>query len=30
MGPTGIYVFLYIVGEDVISREEFESQYRKK
>ena len=30
MGPTGIYVFLYIVGEDVIPHEEFERIYRKK
>ena len=29
MGPTGIYVFLYVVGEDVIPHEEFERQYRK-
>jgi DNA-3-methyladenine glycosylase I len=29
MGPTGIYVFLYIVGEDVIPHEEFEKRYRK-
>jgi DNA-3-methyladenine glycosylase I len=27
MGPTGIYVFLYIVGEDVIPHEEFEKKY---
>ena len=30
MGPTGIYVFLYVIGEDVIPHEEFEMQYRKK
>ena len=30
MGPTGVYVFLYVVGEDVIPHEEFEKQYRKK
>ena len=30
MGPTGIYVFLYIVGEDVIPHEEFEKHYRNK
>jgi DNA-3-methyladenine glycosylase I len=30
MGPTGIYVFLYVVGEDVIPHEEFEAAYRKK
>ena len=30
MGPTGIYVFLYIVGEDVIPHEEFEKRYRNK
>lgn len=29
MGPTGIYVFLYVVGEDVIPHEEFERRYRK-
>ena len=29
MGPTGIYVFLYVVGENVIPHEEFERQYRK-
>lgn len=29
MGPTGIYVFLYVVGEDVIPHEEFEKRYRK-
>ena len=29
MGPTGIYVFLYVVGENVISHEEFEKRYRK-
>jgi 3-methyladenine DNA glycosylase Tag len=30
MGPTGIYVFLYIVGEEVIPHEEFEERYRKQ
>lgn len=30
MGPTGIYVFLYVVGEDVIPHEQFEERYRKK
>jgi len=30
MGPTGIYVFLYIVGEEVIPHEEFEKQYRNR
>jgi len=30
MGPSGIYVFLYVVGEDVIPHEEFERLYRKK
>ena len=30
MGPTGIYVFLYVVGEEVIPHEEFEEQYRKR
>lgn len=29
MGPSGIYVFLYIVGEEVIPHEEFEQRYRK-
>jgi DNA-3-methyladenine glycosylase I len=29
MGPTGIYVFLYVVGEDVIPHDEFEKLYRK-
>jgi 3-methyladenine DNA glycosylase Tag len=29
MGPTGIYVFLYVVGEDVIPHEEFMQRYRK-
>jgi 3-methyladenine DNA glycosylase Tag len=29
MGPTGIYVFLYVVGEEVIPHEEFENRYRK-
>jgi 3-methyladenine DNA glycosylase Tag len=30
MGPSGIYVFLYVVGEEVIPHEEFERQYRKQ
>jgi DNA-3-methyladenine glycosylase I len=30
MGPSGIYVFLYVVGEDVIPHEEFERTYKKK
>lgn len=30
MGPSGIYAFLYIVGEDVIPHDEFEKLYRKK
>ena len=30
MGPTGIYVFLYIVGEEVIPHEEFERLYRNR
>ena len=29
MGPTGIYVFLYVVGEEVIPHPEFEERYRK-
>lgn len=29
MGPSGIYVFLYVVGEEVIPHEEFERKYRK-
>jgi DNA-3-methyladenine glycosylase I len=29
MGPTGIYYFLYVVGEKVPSHEEFEATYRK-
>jgi 3-methyladenine DNA glycosylase Tag len=29
MGPSGIYVFLYVVGEEVIPHEEFEQRYRK-
>jgi DNA-3-methyladenine glycosylase I len=29
MGPTGIYVFLYVTGEEVIPHEEFENTYRK-
>jgi len=30
MGPTGIYVFRYVVGEAVIPHEEFERRYRKQ
>jgi DNA-3-methyladenine glycosylase I len=30
MGPTGIYVFLYVTGEDVIPHDEFEKQYKRK
>lgn len=30
MGPSGIYVFLYVIGEEVIPHEEFEDRYRKK
>lgn len=29
MGPSGIYVFLYVVGEDVIPHDEFERLYKK-
>jgi 3-methyladenine DNA glycosylase Tag len=29
MGPTGIYFFLWVVGEKVPPHEEFESTYRK-
>jgi len=29
MGPTGIYYFLYVVGEQVPSHDEFEAAYRK-
>jgi 3-methyladenine DNA glycosylase Tag len=29
MGPTGIYYFLYVVGEPVPSHDEFEAAYRK-
>ena len=29
MGPTGIYFFLYVVGEKVPPHEEFEAEYRK-
>lgn len=28
MGPSGIYVFLYIVGEHVIPHSEFEARYK--
>jgi DNA-3-methyladenine glycosylase I len=30
MGPTGIYVFLYVIGEQVIPHAEFEKQYKNK
>jgi len=30
MGPTGVYYFLFVVGEEVPSHEEFEANYRKK
>lgn len=30
MGPTGIYYFLWVVGEEVPPHEEFEAAYRKK
>ena len=29
MGPTGVYYFLYVVGEDVPPHAEFEAKYRK-
>jgi DNA-3-methyladenine glycosylase I len=29
MGPTGIYVFLYVTGEEVIPHEQFEKEYKK-
>jgi 3-methyladenine DNA glycosylase Tag len=29
MGPTGVYYFLYVVGEDVPPHQEFEATYRK-
>jgi DNA-3-methyladenine glycosylase I len=29
MGPTAIYAFLYVIGEEVIPHEEFENLYRK-
>jgi DNA-3-methyladenine glycosylase I len=29
MGPTGIYMFLHIIGEEVIPHEEFENTYKK-
>lgn len=29
MGPTSVYFFLYVVGEQVPPHEEFESAYRK-
>jgi hypothetical protein len=28
MGPTGVYYFLYVVGEEVPPHEEFEATYR--
>jgi 3-methyladenine DNA glycosylase Tag len=28
MGPSGIYYFLYVVGEPVIPHDQFEAQYR--
>ncbi len=28
-GPFGIYVFLYVIGENVIPHEEFEKLYKK-
>jgi 3-methyladenine DNA glycosylase Tag len=30
MGPSGIYVFLYVIGEPVIPHEEFEALYKRK
>lgn len=30
MGPTGVYYFLYVVGEPVPPHDEFEAAYRKK
>lgn len=29
MGPTGVYYFLYVVGEEVPPHDEFEATYRK-
>jgi 3-methyladenine DNA glycosylase Tag len=29
MGPTGVYFFLYVVGEEVPPHDEFEAAYRK-
>jgi len=29
MGPSGIYVFLYVISEEVIPHDEFERQYKK-
>lgn len=29
MGPTGVYFFLYVVGEQVPPHQEFEARYRK-
>ena len=28
MGPSGIYVFLYVIGEEVIPHDEFERLYK--
>ena len=30
LGPSGIYYFLYVVGEPVLPHAEFEARYRKK
>jgi 3-methyladenine DNA glycosylase Tag len=30
MGPMGVYYFLYVVGEEVPSHEEYEATYKKK
>ena len=30
MGPTGVYYFLYVVGENVPPHAEFEAAFRKK
>ncbi len=30
MGPSGIYVFLYVIGEEVIPHQEFEKLYKNK
>ena len=29
MGPSGIYIFLYVIGEEVIPHEEYERRYKK-